>query len=36
MLVDQQLRIRGFYELADPPALDRLVGHIGLLVNRGD
>jgi protein SCO1 len=36
VLVDQQMRIRGRYDLGDPDAIDLLLFHAGLLVNRGD
>ena len=36
VLVDQQMRARGHYDLADPTAIDLLLYHAGLLVNRGD
>jgi hypothetical protein len=35
-LVDQKMRIRGRYDLADPGAVDLFLYHAGLLVNRGD
>jgi protein SCO1 len=35
-LVDAQLRVRGRYDLADGTAIDTLLYHVGLLVNRGD
>jgi protein SCO1 len=36
ILVDAQMRVRGRYELSDPDAIDTLLYHTGLLVNRGD
>jgi protein SCO1/2 len=36
MLVDGQMRVRGRYDLSDPDAIDTLLYHTGLLVNRGD
>jgi cytochrome oxidase Cu insertion factor (SCO1/SenC/PrrC family) len=35
-LVDQKMRVRGQYDLADKGAADLLLYHVGLLVNRGD
>jgi protein SCO1 len=35
-VVDGQMRVRGRYDLADPNAIDTLLYHVGLLVNRGD
>jgi cytochrome oxidase Cu insertion factor (SCO1/SenC/PrrC family) len=36
ILVDGQMRVRGRYDLSDPDAIDTLLYHTGLLVNRGD
>ena len=36
VLVDGQMRVRGRYDLSDPDAIDTLLYHTGLLVNRGD
>jgi len=36
VLVDSQMRVRGRYDLSDPDAIDTLLYHTGLLVNRGD
>jgi protein SCO1/2 len=36
ILVDAQMRVRGRYDLADPDAIDTLLHHAGLLVNRGN
>ena len=36
VLVDQSLRVRGFYDSNDPKAVDRLLRDAGLLANRGD
>lgn len=36
VLVDGQMRVRGRYDLSDPNAIDTLLYHTGLLVNRGD
>jgi hypothetical protein len=36
ILVDAQMRVRGRYDLSDPDAIDTLLYHTGLLVNRGD
>jgi hypothetical protein len=36
MLVDQQMRVRGYYDPSDKAGEDRLVAAIGLLVNRGE
>lgn len=36
ILVDAQMRVRGRYDLSDPEAIDTLLYHTGLLVNRGD
>ena len=35
-VVDGKMRVRGRYDLADPQAIDTLLYHVGLLVNRGD
>jgi cytochrome oxidase Cu insertion factor (SCO1/SenC/PrrC family) len=35
-VVDGKMRIRGWYDLGDPKAIDTLLYHVGLLVNRGD
>jgi cytochrome oxidase Cu insertion factor (SCO1/SenC/PrrC family) len=35
-VVDGKMRVRGRYDLADPTAIDTLLYHVGLLVNRGD
>jgi protein SCO1/2 len=35
-VVDGQMRVRGWYDLTDPTAIDTLLYHVGLLVNRGD
>ena len=35
-LVDGRMRVRARYDLADPTAIDTLLYHVGLLVNRGD
>jgi protein SCO1 len=35
-LVDAEMRVRGRYDLADGTAIDTLLYHVGLLVNRGD
>ena len=35
-VVDGKMRVRGRYDLADPSAIDTLLYHVGLLVNRGD
>jgi protein SCO1/2 len=35
-VVDGQMRVRGWYDLGDPTAIDTLLYHVGLLVNRGD
>ena len=35
-LVDQKMRVRGRYDLSDPGAVDLVLYHAGLLVNRGD
>lgn len=35
-VVDGKMRVRGRYDLADPDAIDTLLYHVGLLVNRGD
>jgi hypothetical protein len=35
-LVDQKMRVRGRYDLAEPGAIDLCLYHAGLLVNRGD
>jgi protein SCO1/2 len=35
-LVDQQMRVRGRYDLTEPGAVDQVLYHAGLLVNRGD
>ena len=35
-VVDGKMRVRGRYDLADPQAVDTLLYHVGLLVNRGD
>ena len=35
-VVDAKMRVRGRYDLADPNAIDTLLYHVGLLVNRGD
>jgi hypothetical protein len=36
VLVDQRMRVRGQYDLAEPGAVDMVLYHVGLLVNRGD
>ena len=36
VLVDATMRVRGRYDLADPEAIDTLLYHVGLIVNRGD
>ena len=36
VLVDQHMRVRGRYDLADPTAIDTFLYHVGLLVNRGN
>ncbi len=36
ILVDAQMRVRGRYDLSNPEAIDTLLYHTGLLVNRGD
>ena len=35
-VVDTKMRVRGRYDLADPAAVDTLLYHVGMLVNRGD
>jgi len=35
-VVDAKMRVRGRYDLADPTAIDTLLYHVGMLVNRGD
>ena len=35
-VVDGKMQVRGRYDLADPTAIDTLLYHVGLLVNRGD
>ena len=35
-VVDGKMRVRGRYDLTDPTAIDTLLYHVGLLVNRGD
>ena len=35
-VVDAKMRVRGRYDLADPSAIDTLLYHVGLLINRGD
>jgi protein SCO1 len=35
-LVDQKMRVRGRYDLAEKGAVDLVLYHAGLLVNRGD
>ena len=35
-VVDGKMRVRGHYDLSDPTAIDTLLYHVGLLVNRGD
>ena len=35
-VVDGKMRVRGRYDLADPSAVDTLLYHVGLLINRGD
>jgi cytochrome oxidase Cu insertion factor (SCO1/SenC/PrrC family) len=35
-VIDAKMRVRGRYDLADPSAVDTLLYHVGLLVNRGD
>jgi protein SCO1 len=35
-VIDGKMRVRGRYDLADPSAIDTLLYHVGLLVNRGD
>jgi cytochrome oxidase Cu insertion factor (SCO1/SenC/PrrC family) len=35
-LVDGKMRVRGRYDLGEPGAIDKLLYHVGLLVNRGD
>ena len=35
-VVDGKMRVRSRYDLADPDAIDTLLYHVGLLVNRGD
>jgi protein SCO1 len=35
-VVDGKMRVRGRYDLADPSAIDTILYHVGLLVNRGD
>lgn len=35
-LVDREMRVRGRYDLGDPNAIDVLLWHAGLLVNRGN
>jgi protein SCO1 len=35
-VVDGKMRVRGRYDLADPSAIDTLLYHVGLLINRGD
>ena len=36
VLVDQKMRVRGRYDLAEAGAIDTVLYHAGLLVNRGD
>jgi protein SCO1/2 len=36
VLVDQKMRVRGRYDLGDGSAVDLVLYHAGLLVNRGD
>jgi protein SCO1/2 len=35
VLVDQEMRIRGYYDSADPARIEELLEQIGLLANRG-
>jgi hypothetical protein len=35
-VIDGKMRVRGRYDLADPTAIDTLLYHVGLLINRGD
>ena len=35
LLVDGKMQVRGRYDLTDPSAIDVLLYHTGLLVNRG-
>jgi len=35
-VIDAKMRVRGRYDLADPSAIDTLLYHVGLLINRGD
>jgi protein SCO1/2 len=35
-VVDGKMRVRGWYDLSDPKAVDTLLYDVGLLVNRGD
>jgi protein SCO1 len=35
-VIDGKMRVRGRYDLSDPTAIDTLLYHVGLLVNRGD
>jgi cytochrome oxidase Cu insertion factor (SCO1/SenC/PrrC family) len=35
-VVDGKMRVRGWYDLGDPKAIDTVLYHVGLLVNRGD
>jgi cytochrome oxidase Cu insertion factor (SCO1/SenC/PrrC family) len=35
-VIDGRMRVRGRYDLADPTAIDTLLYHVGLLINRGD
>jgi hypothetical protein len=36
VLVDQALRIRGYYDSSDPEALDTLMRDVGMVINRGE
>ncbi|MET0596222.1 MAG: hypothetical protein ABW133_26230, partial [Polyangiaceae bacterium] len=35
-VVDGKMRVRGWYDLGDPKAIDTLLSDVGMLVNRGD
>ena len=36
VLVDQRMRIRGYYDSSSDEAIERMIRDVGLLVNRGD
>ena len=36
VLVDRDLRIRGYYDSTDPEVVDRVLGDAAMLINRGN